>query len=136
MFGDSPGPKPWKGKDIYNSNAEKQTATYSLQGDYSVGKPYWFVFEITIENDGARDSFFVSGVGGDVRYFDGDKDITAEVTDGTYETASLAPGETSLVTVRLLDAGTNSALVTLTSSSNSRAVDTVKAQTKVSGCGC
>jgi hypothetical protein len=128
-------PGAWKGKDIYNTTALNQTAKVNTgvgcDGDY-------VAFTVTIQNDGASDRFKVKGGGtfATTKYFKGTTNITSQVKAGTYQTASLATGAKTTITVRIAPNYTESVLVTLTSVADPTKKDAVKAAPKYQSCGC
>lgn len=128
------------GDNIYNTTGAGQTdikESYGeLDGDY-------FVFEISIQNDGAQaDKFTVkatgTGTGWTVEYLDGTADVSSLVLAGTYQTASLAPGLTYVVTAKVTFVTTLDVtqLVTITSVANSTKQDAVEFGIKEVPCGC
>jgi hypothetical protein len=132
-----PNPGAWMGQNIYNTTALNQTATHKIIGA-SVSRKDYFYFTFTIQNDGASDRFKVKGGGGaGVKYFKGSTNITTQVEAGTYQTASLAAGARTTISVHILWASSvSSELVTLTSAADSTKKDAVKAALKAGGCGC
>jgi len=135
---DYPQPGAWKGKDIYNTTALSQTATH--KGPYTgINGYHWFT--ITIQNDGASDRFKVKGTvtrqgdGTSTKYFKGSTNITSQVKAGTYQTASLAAGAKTTITVRI--DSVDPALVTITSVADPTKKDVVRAVIKSDGtCFC
>ncbi len=127
------GTAAYAGNNIYNTTGANQTRKGSATKGHSV------TFGISIQNDGSGgpDSFVVSDAGAastgyTVNYFHGTTDITAAVTSGTYETWSLAPGATFLITATVkvgasAPKGSNvSRLVTIRSVGDGSRQDTVK----------
>jgi hypothetical protein len=120
------------GNDIYNTTGVGQRRHGSAPRGSGV------TFGISIQNDGnGADRFTVKATGSvssgyTVRYFRGATDITAEVVGGTYQTWSLAPAATYLITARVTvhsAAAVGSKvmrLVTLTSVGNGAKKDAVK----------
>jgi CARDB len=98
----------------------------------------YYSFTVTIQNDGASDRFKVKGGGAfaNTRYFKGTANITSQVKAGTYQTASLAAGAKTTITVRIDPNYAESALVTLTSVADPTKKDAVKAVLKRSACTC
>jgi outer membrane protein assembly factor BamB len=124
---------PWIGDGIYNLTAEGQTVVDKLPG----GEIY-AVFAVTIENDGeVTDSFTLQAArGGNAseigwEFFSGDRNITDAVVAGTYQTPTLAPGDTHVITVKsYADAG--SQLMTIASAGAPERKDAVKVTYKFS----
>jgi hypothetical protein len=88
------------GNNIYNTTAKNQSKSKSSARNTTV------TFDLNVQNDGsAADSFKVSGLaskaGYTVTYMSGATDITSAVVAGTYTTASLAPGQSAVVTVKV-----------------------------------
>lgn len=89
------------GNDRYNTTGAGQTKAGSGARGSTV------TFGISVQNDGtAKERFTVKATGSartgyGVRYLRGTTDITSEVIAGTYRTASLAPGGTELILVRV-----------------------------------
>ena len=120
------------GNNIYNTTGVNQSRTGSATPGHSV------TFGISIQNDGTgADRFKVKATGTAltgyvVKYFRGTTDISAAVVAGTYQTASLAPTATYLITATVTvksgaAVGSNvTRLVTLTSIGNSTKKDAVK----------
>jgi hypothetical protein len=78
------------GNDVYNRNGERQTRRATVR---QFGQA---VFTAQIQNDGtSADTFVLHGTRHtnlwSVRYFDGDRDVTAAVKDGSYRVRNLAP---------------------------------------------
>lgn len=133
-----PSPGAWKGKNVYNTTARRQTATYTVIGA-SVSEKDYFYYAVTIQNDGGTsDRFKVKGSGGaGVQYFKGSTNITPMVKAGTYKTARLAAGAKTTITVRIhWNSPVWAASVTLTSAADSTKKDVVKAALKAGSCGC
>jgi hypothetical protein len=129
---DYPDPGALKGKNIYNTTALHQTATHTGPATGPNGYHY---FTVTIQNDGASDRFKVKGGGTYAKYFNGSTNITSQVKAGTYQTASLAAGAKTTITVRLNWGGP--ALVTITSVADPTKKDAVKVVLKEDGtCFC
>ena len=134
-------PSPWKGDDIYNLTGRYQTAKRNMI--YSTPPPgLYYVFEVTIENDGAPDRFRIaaSGTGNwQVKYFRQTTNITSDVVGGTYLTRSLAHGEKAILKMKVwvgyTDAATTRQL-TITSIGNPGRADVVRVKASRSGCGC
>jgi hypothetical protein len=124
---------PWIGDGIYNLTAEGQTVV-----DKAPGGEIYAVFEVTIENDGdAIDSFTLQAArGGDASefgwdFFSGDTNITDAVVAGTFETPTLAPGDTYVITVTSY-ADPGNQLMTITSVGDPGRKDAVKVTYKFS----
>jgi len=119
-----PYPMSWKGKNVYNTTALKQSVSHHTtvpNGDYNAV----YIFTITIQNDGARDQFKVSG-GSSGNYYRGTTDITGAVVNGTYTTATLAAGATTMITVQLSTIAVQTALITISSVAEPSKRDAVK----------
>ena len=120
------------GNDVYNTTGAGQSRTGSAAPGHSV------TFGISIQNDGtSADRFKVKATGTaasgyTVKYFRGTTDITAAVVAGTYQTPSLAPAATYLITAKVTVKSAAAVgskvtrLVTLTSVGNSAKKDAVK----------
>ena len=121
------------GDNIYNLTGASQSKTGSANSTKTI------TFEISVQNDGtgSADSFKLKATGAasskfTVKYFKGATDITAAVVAGSYSTASLAPGATLTITVKVTVKSTaavgNSVtrLVTITSVGDSTKQDAVK----------
>jgi hypothetical protein len=132
----SPFHGPWLGYHIYNATGAHQTAVETIIGHaFAVGT--YYTFDISIQNDGsAADSFRVKATGAPsawvVTYSRGTTNITSAVVAGTYQTPSLAPGATYLISARItLPQSSNlsfsvARLVTIRSVANSTKIDAVK----------
>ena len=120
------------GNNIYNTTGVNQTRSGSATPGHSI------TFGISIQNDGTGGDHFkvkATGIavsGYSVKYYRGTTDITAAVVAGTYQTPSLAPTATYLITARVTVKSTAAVgsqvtrLVTLTSVGNSTKKDAVK----------
>jgi len=135
---DYPDPGSWKGKNIYNTTALNQTVKHL--GPVTGPNGYHY-FNITIQNDGTRSDRFkvkgggISGDGSYTKYFNGSTNITPQVRAGTYQTASLAAGAKTTITLRVNTA--EAVLVTITSVADSTKKDAIKAVLKDDGtCFC
>jgi hypothetical protein len=135
-----PSRGPWHGKNIYNTTARKQKATFDLQGS-AIGGSYAY-FTIDIQNDGTvSDRFKVHGLkpswaadSSGVKFFHGSNNVTSAVLTGTFKTTTLSPGSSYQIQVRLLIIGWSTKVV-ITSVSDSTRSDAVKAR-YTSTCGC
>jgi hypothetical protein len=126
------GTGAFAGNNVYNTSGVNQTRSGSATPGHAIS------FGISIQNDGTTaDRFKVKAAGTAVsgyvvKYFRGTTDITAAVVTGTYQTPSLAPTATYLITakVRVKSAAAAGSkvtrLVTLTSVGNSAKKDAVK----------
>ncbi len=88
------------GNDVYNRSGEGQTRNAQLFADGEAA------FTVRAENDGTTDdTFVIHGSDHDqffsVRYFDGDRDVTAAVKDGSYRLRNLAPHERRSLQIRV-----------------------------------
>jgi hypothetical protein len=88
------------GDDVYTATGAGQKLVTSARKGATV------TFRVAIANDGtAADVFAVKGGGSStgyaVRYFVGQADITPTVVAGTWQTPSLAPGASKVITVRV-----------------------------------
>lgn len=89
------------GNNIYNTTGINQSRTGSAVRGATI------TFGISIQNDGTTaDQFKVMATGSatsefGVTCFRGATDVTTAVVAGTYQTASLAPGATFLITVKV-----------------------------------
>jgi hypothetical protein len=99
--------------------------------------------EISIQNDGAlAGRFKVKGTGSAasewrIVYRHGSTDISAAVRAGTFQTPTLAPGATYLITARATGWDTTfTRLVTIRSAADATKVDAVKFGSKYTPCGC
>jgi hypothetical protein len=120
------------GNDIYNTTGASQSRTGSAAAGGSI------TFGISIQNDGSgADSFKVKATGSatttyTVKYFRGATDISAAVVAGTYQTSSVAPAATYLITAKVTvkaTAATGSSvtrLVTISSVGDGTKKDAVK----------
>jgi hypothetical protein len=92
---------PFVGNDIYSTTGANQ----SRRGSAPPGRTV--IFQVSLQNDGSRAGRLTLRARGakvpgyDVRYIAGSRDITAAVIAGTWRSPSLAPGATTLVTVRI-----------------------------------
>lgn len=82
---------PFIGNDVYNATGSGQTDTLS------VAHGHRGTFYIDTQNDGLGSAAFIvralgSAKGYTVRFYKGTKNVTTKVLNGTYQTASLAPG--------------------------------------------
>ncbi len=102
------------------------------------------IFAVNIQNDGSKSDRFklkAPSSGWKIKYFHGSTNITTAVVAGTYRTATVAPGASAEITVKVdidtiaLDA-TGTRLITITSSSDSTKKDAVKLKMKIGSCGC
>ena len=129
-------PGPWLGYHIYNATGAHQTAVVTQTGGADAVGIY-YTFGISIQNDGsATDRFKVKATGAPsawvVTYSRGTTNITSAVVAGTYQTPSLAPGATYLISARItLPQSSNlsfsvARLVTIRSVANSTKIDAVK----------
>jgi hypothetical protein len=120
------------GNNVYNTTGVGQIRTGSaLRGKV-------ITFGISVQNDGsAADAFKLKATGTStakytVKYYRGTTDITAKVVAGTYQTTSLAPGGSFLVTAKVTvksSATIGSSvtrLVTVTSVASAASKDAVK----------
>lgn len=87
------------GDNIYNTTGTSQKKTGSAPRGSTI------TFGISIQNDGsAADGFRVQAAGSstsyNVKYLDGLTNVTTAVVAGTYQTPSLAPGASHLLTVK------------------------------------
>ena len=135
-------PTPWKGDGIYNTTGEHQTARYP-DGGSGPDDDQYYVFQVTIENEGPVDSFRVKATnsGGNwvTKYFDGKTNITSAVVAGTYETPPMVTGETRILKVKLWLGEANTwqlRRVKITSVSDSGAQDLVRVKVRFEACGC
>ena len=120
------------GNNIYGTSGAGQSRTGSAARGQSIS------FGISIQNDGSNaDMFRVKASGAaatayTVKYLHGSTDITAAVVAGTYQTPSLAPAATFLITAEAAVKSTAAAgskvtrLVTLTSVADSARKDAVE----------
>jgi hypothetical protein len=130
------------GDNVYNTTGAHQTATEAWYGGSIAGA--YDSFDISIQNDGTRaDRFKVRATGPvttgwTIRYFHGTTNITSAVVAGTYQTTSLAPGATYLVTAKFTQraGGDITRLVTITSAADATRKDAVKVALKFAACGC
>jgi hypothetical protein len=132
---------PFVGNNVYNTTGVRQTATEAWYGTSFPGS--YYIFDISIQNDGTRaDRFRVKATGAAttgwaIKYFRGTTNITLAVKAGTYQTGSLAPGATYLITAKLtFPGGDISRLVTITSTADATRKDAVKFALKYAACGC
>lgn len=138
--GNHPFQGTWRGKNIYNTTALHQKATFDASGGTPVGDTYYY-FTVNIQNDGAvSDRFKIHGIrpswatdNSGMKYFHGTTNITSAVRAGTFRTTSLSPGSSYRIQIRL-DHGW-STLVSITSVGDPSKSDAVKANVKT-GCGC
>jgi hypothetical protein len=129
------------GNNVYNTTAAGQRATVN---NFNELEGAFYTFDISIQNDGAKaDRFKVkatgTGTGGwTVAYFHGTTNVTAAVEAGTYQTASVAPGSTYVVTARITVklGGDVTRLVTTSSVADATKVDAVRFSYKQGACGC
>jgi alpha-tubulin suppressor-like RCC1 family protein len=131
---------PFAGDNVYNTTGVGQT---DFEESFSELEGQFFSFDISVQNDGTQpDTFKVkaagSGTGWTVAYFQGTIDITSAVQAGTYQTSSLAPGATYLITARVtfgqpLD---TTRLMTVTSLADATKMDTVQFGVKEGPCSC
>jgi hypothetical protein len=91
---------PFSGDDVYSATGSGQSQSLSIRrgNDKSV--------YVSIQNDGILPaSFKVRGTGGSsghtIKYFSGATNVTAAVKNGTYATASIAPGATVTLRMRI-----------------------------------
>lgn len=123
------------GNNVYNTTGVGQKKT----GSAPVGSTV--TFNISIQNDGsANDNFKVLAAGSsttyNVKYLDGLANVTAQVVAGTYQTPSLAPGATRVLTVKIkVKSGAAvgskvNRLVTITSVADGTKIDAVKVTVK------
>jgi hypothetical protein len=126
----------YKGNNVYNATATNQTVVARRKRHSRQA------FSVLVQNDGGvADSFRVRGPGSGpgfvVHYFSGTTDVTSRVVNGTFVTASLAPGASAALRLvvkvrRHARIGTvRSWLVTSTSVHASAKVDAVKAKMRV-----
>ena len=137
-YKDWPDIGAWKGDNIYNTTALNQTVTEKGPETWNNGYHY---FNITLQNDGTKSDRFkvkgggISGNGAYTKYFKGSTNITSQVKAGTYQTASLAAGAKTTITVRINTA--EAVLVTITSVADPTKKDAVKLVLKGDGsCFC
>jgi len=88
------------GNNVYNRNGAGQTR------NANVPRLGTAVFTAVVQNDGVdADTFRIHGSDHDadftVRYFDGDRDVTAAIKAGAYRIADLAPGARHDLQVRI-----------------------------------
>jgi len=133
--------KPWLGNNIYNSTGANQTATTKYYGT-SLGVGEYDIYAVNIQNDGSVSGRIKVGAPSSswlIKYYHGSTNITSAVVAGSYQTPSLAPGASYEITVKVdydsMD-GTNTRLITLTSSASSTSKDAVKLKMKFASCGC
>lgn len=128
------------GNNVYNTTGTDQTDVEEF-----VGAPLadeYYSFEISIQNDAAQaDKFTVKATGTavalPVKYFHGKTDITSAIVAGNYNTPSLAPGVTYLITAKvMIEGGDVTRLVTITSLTDSTQKDTIEFGMKDVPCGC
>jgi len=137
-----PGNGPFVGNNVYNTTGARQTDTEDWYDTSGAGT--YYVFEISIQNDGTQaDRFKVKATGTPttgwtVKYFHGTSNITTAVVAGTYQTSSLAPGATYLITAKLTirTGGSVTRLVTITSAADATKKDAVKFGLKEVACAC
>jgi CSLREA domain-containing protein len=120
------------GNNIYNTNGTNQTKS----GTAKIG--YIVEFHLSLQNDGDEaDKYELSVDAGSatmyrVKYYRGSSDITAQVVAGTYQTPSIAPGGTLIITVDVIvkkgaTVGSSiTRLVTITSVNDNAQVDALK----------
>jgi hypothetical protein len=100
------GTGPFIGNNVYNATGVNQTSTTLMLIPTTVSYER-FTFGISIQNDGSTaDRFTVKATGTaatfyTVAYFRGTTNITSAVVAGRYQTSSLAPGATYLITARV-----------------------------------
>lgn len=146
-FGSTVYNKPWKGNNIYNTTATKQTVKTTWYS--TTPGTVTYTYGISIQNDGrARDRFKVRATGSAVsgwiiRYYRGTTNITSAVVAGTYQSSSLAPSGTYVITAKVTTASGNNypqdgvaRLVTATSVADATKKDAVKFVLKEWACGC
>jgi hypothetical protein len=126
------GTGAYVGNNIYNTTGAGQSRTGQAARGSSI------TFGISIQNDGTnadRSKVKATGTATSayaVKYFRGTTDITAAVVAGNYQTPSLAPGATYLITATVTVKSAAAVgsrvtrLVTLTSVGNSTKRDAVK----------
>lgn len=121
----------YTGNNVYNTTAVGQSKTASAPQGSSV------TFSLSIQNDGEVDDRFLVLAAGStssyvVKYLLGTTDVTAAVVAGTYQTPTLAPGGTHLLTAKVkvttsATAGSKvTRKVTITSVNDHGAKDAVK----------
>jgi len=123
------GTHPWVGNNIYNADGDQQTRTAKPLIGAQV------LFRIAVQNDGnVPDRYTIQAIaavapGYRIRYFSGRKQITGVVTNGTFTTPIIAPGDRYVIKAYVratADAGPSvSCLVTLTSVTDTSRVDGV-----------
>jgi hypothetical protein len=139
QFGTYVEPTSWKGNDIYNTTGRYQTSKQFAAGVYEPGD--FYVFQVTIENDGPAGRFRVGATGTGnwmVRYQRGNTNITSAVVNGTYETPVLDDNRHVLkVKVWVGNAGTSmQRLLTITSVSDPTRKDAVRIRASYTSCSC
>ena len=127
----SKGSGSYVGNNVYNTTGANQTKAANAARGTTV------TFRISIQNDGATDSFRVLGAapsvsGYTVKFFHGTIDVTAAVEAGVFTTATLPKTGTYLITAKVVvgNAAAVSShvtgLVTVTSVGDSSKQDAVK----------
>ena len=137
-----PANGPFVGNNVYNTTGARQTDTEDWYAGSVAGT--YYAFDVSIQNDGTQaDRFKVKATGTPttgwtVEYFHGTTSITSAVVAGTYQTSSLAPGATYLITAKLTmrPGGNITRLVTITSVADATKKDAVKLVLKFVACGC
>jgi uncharacterized membrane protein len=126
------------GNDLYNLNGEGQTKAQTVSSG-KVAK-----YPLAVQNDGnVAERFTVTAAtdprdtsGWEIRYYDGVKDITPQVTGAGWQTPSLVPGAIKYLQVQVKPVNASSGskmdvLVTATSAGNPTKQDAVRASTTV-----
>jgi len=120
------------GNDIYNTTGDMQTRIGAAARGSTI------TFTVSMQNDGpVGGRFKVAATGAatpnyQVTYFKGSTNITAAVVNGTYQTASVGPGNVFAMTakVKVLSSATVGSsvtrLVTISAVANPSSVDAVK----------
>ena len=126
------GTGSYAGSNIYNDDGSGQARSGSAARGNTI------TFSISIQNDGDfADRFDVHATGSAtsmyrVKYFRGTTDITSAVVAGTYRTASVAPGDSTVIKakVKVKASATNGSsvtrLVTIGSVEEPRRLDAVR----------
>jgi hypothetical protein len=145
-FGTSSYDDPWTGDDVYNATASGQT----IRARYYTEAYGWdrSIFGVSLQNDGSSsDALRVRATGTTVdgwtvKYFVGNTNVTSAVVNGTFTTASIAPGNDQLIKVKvtrheLFHTDALRQLISVESVSNPSKLDVVKLVFKPGvTCGC
>ena len=123
------------GDGVYGATGVGQTVATTTSQARTV------TFRVRLQNDGtAADAFAIAGAsdstGFRLRYLMGSTDVTAQVRAGTFRTASLAPGNTVILTLTVVTLSgsrgrTKDVLVRATSIGRATMVDAVLARVTV-----